>query len=107
MAKVARVTINGGTPKYTMTRPFRRPANAPPKMANQIAAQRGNPKLCHENPKRIVLRAIIEPTERSIPPRIIMKVIGTANRATSHKKRVWLSKLLGVKNRSDVNDKTK
>jgi hypothetical protein len=50
---------------------------------------------------------MIEPTERSIPAVMMMKVIGRATSPTSAISRPWLSRLPVVRNRSVWVDSTK
>jgi hypothetical protein len=71
-----------------MRSPFKNPAMVPAAIPTQIASGRGNPRLCQEKPSTIELNARTEPTERSIPPVMMIKVIGTAIRAISDRKRV-------------------
>ena len=69
-----------------MSSPLSNPASVPAMIPAQIASGSGNPRLCQEKPSTIELNASTEPTERSIPPVMIMKVIGSAMRAISRQK---------------------
>jgi hypothetical protein len=66
-----------------MNQPLIAPASAPVRSATAIAASSGRPRFCQAEPRTIAHRPMIEPTERSIPPVMMMKVIGSATRPTS------------------------
>ena len=51
------------------------------------------PTFCQNTPSRIAVSPMIEPTERSMPPVMMMKVMGSATSATSVISRPWLSRL--------------
>ncbi len=75
---VARVTIKAGIVVLAMNKPLNIPISTPTKSPNIKAANNG--RLYLETPPAAIQpeRAIMEPTERSIPPRIITIVIAHA-----------------------------
>ena len=75
--------ISGGTRTRTMSSPLKKPATAPTAIAMTIASSSGRPKFFQLTPSMIAASPMIEPTERSMPPVMMMKVIGRATSATS------------------------
>src|SRR5438552_828223 len=98
--------MSGGTLKRVMMRPFRRPANPPAPTARTMAIGRANPTFFQNTPTRIAERPSIEPTDRSMPPVTITKVMVSATRPTSDIRRPWLRRLSAVKKRSDCAART-
>src|SRR5258705_120149 len=100
-ASVARVAMSGGTLKRVMMKPLMRPASHPAPTARTMATGRANPTFFQNTPTRIAERPSIDPTERSMPPVTITKVMVSATRPTSAIRRPWLRRLSAVKKRSD------
>src|SRR2546425_115649 len=98
--------MSGGTLKRVMMRPFTRPASPPAPTASTMATGRANPTFFQNTPTRIAERPSIEPTERSMPPVTITKVMVSATRPTSDIRRPWLRRLSAVKKRSDCAART-
>ena len=92
--------ISGGTPTRVMNQPLTAPASAPVASVTTIASSSGSPRFCQATPRMIAHSPMIEPTERSMPPVMMMKVIGRATSPTSAISRPWLSRLPVVRNRS-------
>src|SRR6267143_622319 len=98
--------MSGGTLKRVMMRPFTRPASPPAPTARTMATGSANPTFFQNKPTRITERPSIEPTERSMPPVTITKVMVSATRPTSAIRRPWLRRLSAVKKRSDCAART-
>ena len=98
--------INGGTPTLVMNQPLANPASAPTRIADAIASSNGSPTFFQNTPSRIADNPMIEPTDRSIPPVTMIKVIGNAISPTSTSKRPWFRRLPVVRNCSERNART-
>ena len=69
--------MNGWTSKYCTRTPMSRPIAAPPRMIAGITTAAGWP-AASRSAQRMPVKAITEPTERSMPPVTMTKVIPTA-----------------------------
>src|SRR5438552_3122288 len=98
--------MSGGTLKRVMMKPLMRPPSPPALTARTMATGRANPTFFQNTPTRIAERPSIEPTERSMPPVTITKVMVSATRPTSAISRPWLRRLSAVKKRSDCAART-
>ena len=94
---MASVAIRGGTLKRVMISPLMPPARVPARSARTIATASGRPRPCQRVPSRIAVRPRIEPTDRSMPPVTITKVMAKATRLTSAIRRPWFKRLSSVK----------
>jgi hypothetical protein len=81
---VPNVTINGGSLSLVTNTPFRKPQTSPVTIPTKVPITRAAPwgltppiTIITQAPT-IPLRAIIDPTDRSIPAEIIIAVIPTA-----------------------------
>ena len=63
------------------------------------------PTFFQNTPSRIAVSPMIEPTERSMPPVMMMKVIGSATSATSVISRPWFKRLPTVMKRFAVTER--
>src|SRR5271170_5533195 len=97
MEKVPRVTIKGGRFRREIAMAFNPPPRHPARSAAPAAAGSGKCQSCQAAPKMTAASAIMEPTERSMPPVTITGVMATASRPSSTLKRVTSKKLLPVK----------
>jgi hypothetical protein len=84
-----------------MKKLLKKPAARPTTSPKRIAAGSGIPAW-NENPIATETRASAAPTERSIPPVMMMSVMPSAMRPTSTKKREVLRAFRMVRNASDV-----
>ena len=89
MAREARVGTNGDMFRRVMHSPLKRPTPAAANSATAIAATIGHP-LDIRNAAKTAVIAQTEPTERSMPPVKITKVIPMATIPTKEKFRVTL-----------------
>ena len=64
-------------------------------------ASSGRPQSCQATPSMMATRPTMEPTERSMPPVMMMSVMGNAMSAISAARRPWLSRLSAVRKLSD------
>ena len=93
--------------KRVMISPLTKPAKRADERARAtMATGSGRPRFCQNTPSRIAVRPRIEPTERSMPPVMMTKVMASATSPTSVISRPWLSRLSTVKNRSDCGAST-
>jgi len=74
----ASVTMKGWILKVSITRPCRKPNEAPSRRARAITAAGFTPWRSSRLAESMVVSAIIEPTERSIPPERMTNVIPMA-----------------------------
>ena len=93
---VASVTINAGSFSLQTTYPFNIPPIAPISRLNTTANTEGIP-VWQNSPRHTEDNAIIEPTERSIPPVRITSVIPSPMRLVSDMNLVAFSKYNGVR----------
>ena len=77
---VASVAINGGNLRMVMSRPFIAPRIAPTVSPSKIPSQTLRPIAITVLPTIIPTSAIIVPTDRSIPPVMMTKVLPIAKR---------------------------
>ena len=75
----ASVTMNGGICVLAMTRPFSRPKSTPERMAIMMPTISGRPCQTTAAAPSTPDMAMIEPTERSMPPRIMTIVMPQAS----------------------------
>ena len=81
MPNIPSVAMNGTTRRRVMTTPLTTPTSAPTRMPATTAKMTGSPALM---PSAVTtpVSAIVEPTERSIPPLMMMSVMPIAPMAT-------------------------
>ena len=72
------VMMNAGTRKYVTIIPLISPAAIPRRMPSRIATGIGSPCVTMKPTVRVPLMATIAPTERSICPRMMIRVMPSA-----------------------------
>ena len=87
------VAISGGTRKRVMMTPLTKPAKVPTTSPRPIATGSGRPMFFQNTPIRIAVMPRIEPTDRSMPPVMMTKVMMIAISPTSVISRPWLNRL--------------
>src|SRR6266496_2080083 len=94
-----RVAINGTTRKRVIARPFTIPTKLPTRMPAKSAARAEKPALM---PSAVItpVRAMVDPTERSIPPLMMIRVIPIAPIATITVCARTVRRFLGARYRS-------
>jgi hypothetical protein len=75
---VERVTMKGGIVVFEMRNPLKAPTTTPESSPERMATHNGSPSKAINPPAMTPLKAIVDPTERSMPPRIITIVIAQA-----------------------------
>src|SRR5246127_2571930 len=75
---IASVAINAGSLALVTSKPLIRPQTAPQRRAIRIANGKGTLKLSFNQPITIIAKARMDPTERSIPPITMTRVMPTA-----------------------------
>ena len=109
MLSMPRVTMNEGTPHRLDIVPLIRPQTTPTatlvRTAREIATPTDKPSILSTVPATTAQSAVNEPTERSMPPIRITKVIPTARQTLIA---IWVKMLLilpGVKKSGDSTEK--
>ena len=104
--KVPSVTISGGDLRRVIITAFSAPPNSPTASVAMIANHSGMPASHQSPPITTAAKPIIEPTERSIPPVIIIGVITNASKPISTLSLVISKKLPVVRKLFPVRPKT-
>src|SRR5687767_12393514 len=99
------VTISGGNPSRVISSPLSAPPAIPVPIAHKAASGSGSPRSCAAAPKMTADRAIIEPTERSMPPLIRIGVSAIASSPSSTLSRSTSNRLPTEKKRSAISEK--
>src|SRR5580698_8527971 len=100
-----RVTINGGILRRVISAAFSAPPSDPVSRASAAATGMGRPASCHAAPKITAASAIMEPTERSMPPVITIGVMASDNKPNSTLRRMTSKKFPAVKKFSPMAEK--
>ena len=101
MPKVAKVTIKGGIlPQYTIA-PLNSPTPTPTSMAMRAAAHQGTPD-CIAIAAMTPVKAMLDPTDRSIPPVSSTKVWPKAKNNTTEPLRKSTSRLSKVRKAGEM-----
>jgi hypothetical protein len=86
----ASVTMKAGMPKPWITRPIAAPNSAPPASSNGISSSGGQCARSTPQASSMVVKATTEPTDRSMPPDRITKLMPIA---TTSRKALSISRL--------------
>src|SRR5690349_3546893 len=97
--------MSGGTLRRVITAALTRPATQPSRSAAPAAAGMGQWPSRQRDPKITAERAIVDPTERSMPPVIMIGVIASASRPSSTESRTTSKKFSAVKKFSPMAEK--
>src|ERR1035441_9289569 len=100
-----RVTISGGRFSFVISTAFSDPARHPNSSAAPAAAATGQPPSRHSTPNTTAASPMMEPTDKSIPPVIIIGVSASASRPSSTLKRTTSKKFDPVKKFSPITAK--
>src|SRR5579863_260721 len=100
------VTINGGRFSREIAKAFKLPPRQPASSAATAAHASERCQSRNAAPKMTAASAIMEPTERSIPPVTITGVIARASNPSSTLNRVISKKLLHVKKFFEITENT-
>src|ERR1700733_9514075 len=92
-----RVTMSGGILRRVINAALSAPPRDPASRASAAAAGMGRPATCHAAPKITAASAIMDPTERSIPPVITMGVMASDNKPNSTLRRITSKRFSLVK----------
>src|ERR1017187_6708889 len=101
-----RVTISGGRLSLVISTAFNPPARHPKSSAAPAAAAMGHPPSRQSPPNTTAESPMTEPTDRSIPPVIMMGVSASASRPSSTLRRTTSKKFARVKKFSPTAAKT-
>ena len=96
------VTISGGRFSLVISTAFSSPAAHPNTSAAPAAAGIGQPPSRHSTPNTTAESPMIEPTDRSIPPVIMIGVIASASKPNSTLRRTTSKKFASVKKFSPI-----
>ena len=99
------MTISGGRLSHEIAKAFSVPPASPTNTATKPATVSGRCQSCQAAPITTAARLIIDPTERSMPPVMMMGVIASASSPSSTLKRTTSKKLLQVKKFSAITEK--
>ena len=102
---VASVTINAGSLNWVMITPLKNPSSVPIKIPSKIATGMGMPLLTIKPTVSVPETATIAPTERSMPPKIITRVMPRARKTLLETCRSTVIKFSVVRNTGDTIDK--
>src|SRR5215475_9135253 len=91
------VTIRGGISRRVISAAFNAPPRHPVRSARSAAIGMGNPASRHAAPNTIAASAIMEPTERSMPPVMMIGVMASDSRPSSTLRRTISKKFSAVK----------
>src|SRR5260370_2388490 len=96
------VTISGGRFSLVISTAFSIPARHPNSRAAPTAAGIGHPPSRHRTPSTTAERPIMDPTDKSIPPVIMIGVIASASKPNSTLNRTTSKKFDSVKKFSPI-----
>ena len=99
-------TMKGGTRSFVTARPLIAPTASPTSSPTATPARRGAPRTS-ASAQRTPDKPTTDPTERSMPPVRITRLIPAARMAVNAFCRTTLARLLSVKNASVANARTR
>src|SRR5215213_8919704 len=102
MESMASVAMNGGSLAMVIPRPFTRPAIPPTAIAATMLRPSGHPALWDVQPSTIIARARTAPTDRSMPPVMMTKVMPRDRMPRMVTWARMLSRLLTVKKNGEA-----